>query len=123
MQSRAARLILLSLFLTAIITATFLFWKGDSEASGAALRATAFETSATAVERGVRDLRTAQLGYAAANQPGDRWVSKVAQGLAAVQTDLQSLRADATVPEAQAGLDAAIAALSEFARSDRRAAE
>jgi hypothetical protein len=123
MQSRAARLILLSLFLTAIITATFLFWRGDSEASGAALRATAFEASARAVERGVLDLRTAQLGYAAANQAGDRWVGKVAQGLAAVQNDLQSLRAEATVPEAQAALDSAMAALGEFARSDKRAVE
>jgi hypothetical protein len=123
MQSRAARLILLGLFLTAIITATFLFWKGDTEASGATLQAKAFDASARALERGVLDLRAAQLGYAAASQPGERWVSRVSQHLEAAQTGLQALRAEATVPEAQAGFDAAMAALNEFAKSDRRAAE
>lgn len=123
MQSRAARLILLGLFLTAIGTATFLFWKGDTEASGAELKARSFDTSARTLERRVLDLRAAQLGYAAASQPGDRFVSRVAQHLEAAQTGLQALRAEATVPEAQAGLDSAMAALNEFAKSDSRAAE
>ena len=57
MQSRAARLILLCLFLLAITTATFLFWKGDSEAAAAALEARTFDASARAIERGLLDVR------------------------------------------------------------------
>ena len=123
MQSRAARLILLGLFLAAISTATFLFWRGDTDAANAALHAKTFDASAKAIERGLLDLRAAQLGYAAANQPGDRWVSRVAHGLETVRTDIRALRAESTVPEAQTALDAATAALNDFAKSDKRAAE
>ena len=123
MQSRAARLILLGLFLAAISTATFLFTKGNFEATSAALDAKAFDTSARAVERGLLDLRAAQLGYAAAGQAGDRWVARVAQTLEALRANVQALRAQATTPEALAGLDATTAALNEFAKSDKRAAE
>ncbi len=123
MQSRAARLILLGLFLAAISTATFLFWRGDTEASSAALHAQTYDASAKAIERRLLDLRAAQLGYAAANQPGDRWVSRVAQGLETVRTDIQALRAGTTILEAQTALDAATAALNDFAKSDKRAAE
>ncbi len=123
MQSRAARLILLGLFLAAISTATFLFTKGNFEATSAALDAKAFDTSARAIERGLLDLRAAQLGYAAAGQAGDRWVARVAQTLEALRANVQTLRAQATTPEALAGLDATTAALNEFAKSDKRAAE
>ena len=123
MQSRVARLILLGLFLVAISTATFLFTKGNFEATSAALDAKAFDTSARAVERGLLDLRAAQLGYAAAGQAGDRWVARVAQTLEALRANVQALRAQATTPEALAGLDATTAALNEFAKSDKRAAE
>ena len=123
MQSRAARLILLGLFLAAISTATFLFAKGNFEATSAALDAKAFDTSARAIERGLLDLRAAQLGYAAAGQAGDRWVTRVAQTLEALRANVQALRAQAKTPEALAGLDATTAALNEFAKSDKRAAE
>ena len=123
MQSRAARLILLGLFLAAISTATFLFTKGNFEATSAALDAKAFDTSARAIERGLLDLRAAQLGYAAAGQAGDRWVARVAQTLEALRANVQALRAQAATPEALAGLDATTVALNEFAKSDKRAAE
>jgi len=123
MQSRAARLILLFLFLAAITTAAFLFWKGNTEAATAAARARAFAASAAAIERGIHDLRAAQLGYAAAGQPGDRSIGKVAHELEALQRDLKALRSEATDAEAQSGIDATTTALNEFARSDKRAAE
>ena len=123
MQSRAARLILLGLFLVAISTATFLFTKGNFEATSAALDAQAFDASARAIERGLLDLQAAQRGYAAAGQAGDRWVTRVAQTLEALRANVQALRAQATTPEALAGLDATTAALNEFAKSDKRAAE
>ena len=53
MQSRAARLILLGLFLIAISTAAFLFWRGDTEASNAALQAKTFDATAKTIERSV----------------------------------------------------------------------
>ena len=123
MQSRAARLILLGLFLAAISTATFLFAKGNFEATNAAVDAKAFDSSARAIERGLLDLHAAQRGYAAAGQGGDRWVTRVAQTLEALRANLQALRAQAKTPEALAGLDATTVALNEFAKSDKRAAE
>ena len=123
MQSRAARLILLGLFLAAISTATFLFAKGNFEATNAALDAKAFDTSARAIERDLLNLHAAQLGYAAGGQAGDRWVTRVAQTLEALRANLQALRAQAKTPEALASLDATTAALNEFAKSDKRAAE
>jgi GAF domain-containing protein len=123
MQSRAVRLILLCLFLAAISTATFLFWKGDSEAATAALQAHTFDASARAIERGLLDVRGSQLAYAAAGQPGDRWVTRVAQGVDAARADTMALRAEATAPDAQAALDATTVALNEFAKADKRAVE
>jgi hypothetical protein len=123
MQSRAARLILLALFLAALTTATFLFWKGDVQATDAARAAKTFDASARVLERGLLDLRAAQLGYAAAGQPGDRWVTRVAQGLETVRGNAQALRAEATVPDAQTAVDAITTALNEFAKADRRAVE
>ena len=107
----------------AISTATFLFTKGNFEATSAALDAKAFDTSARAIERGLLDLHAAQLGYAAAGQAGDRWVARVAQTLEALRANVQALRAQAKTPEALASLDATTAALNEFAKSDKRAAE
>jgi hypothetical protein len=123
MQSRAARLILLGLFLVALSTASFLFAKGNSGATSAATDAKAFDTSARAIERGLLDLRAAQLGYAAAGQAGGRWVTRVAQTLDALRANVQGLRPQARTKEALAGLDATTAALNEFAKSDKRAAE
>jgi CHASE3 domain sensor protein len=123
MQSRAARLILLCFFLAAIATSAFLFWKGDAEASTAALQARTFDAASKTIERSLLDVRAGQRGYAAANQPGDRWIGKVAEGLESVRAGVQALRADVHVPEAQAALDVAAAALNEFAKSDKRAVE
>jgi hypothetical protein len=123
MQSRAARLILLFLFLAALTTAAFLFWKGNTEATSAALDAKTFDGSARILERGLLDLRAAQLAYGTAGQPGDRWISKVSSGLEKARASVLALRADARVPEAQTALDATTAALSDFAKADRRAVE
>ncbi len=123
MQSRVARLILLCLFLIAISTAAFLFWKGDTAAKAGALDARSFDSSARIAERAVLDLRAAQLGYAIAGQPADRSVARVAQQLDAARTNIQALRAMTKVAEVTSALDAASAALNEFTRSDKRAAE
>ena len=123
MQSRVARLILLCLFLIAISTAAFLFWKGDTAAAAGALDARSFDSSARVAERAVVDLRAAQLGYAIAGQPADRSIAKVAQQLDVARTNIQALRAMTKVADVTSALDAAGAALNEFTRSDKRAAE
>ena len=123
MQSRAVRLILLFLFFVAISTASFLFWKGSTQAAGAALAARTFDDSARTIERSLLDLRTAQLAYAAAGQPADRWIAKVSAAVENGRTAVQRLRAEATTPEAHAALDQATGALNDFAKSDKRAAE
>ena len=123
MQSRVARLILLCLFLIAISTAAFLFWKGDTAAAAGALDARSFDSSARIAERAVLDLRAAQLGYAIAGQPAERSIARVAQPLDAARTNIQALRAMTKVAEVTSALDAASAALNEFTRSDKRAAE
>ena len=123
MQSRVARLILLCLFLIAISTAAFLFWKGDTAAAAGALDARSFDSSARIAERAVLNLRAAQLGYAIAGQPAERSIARVAQPLDAARTNIQALRAMTKVAEVTSALDAASAALNEFTRSDKRAAE
>ncbi len=123
MQSRVARLILLCLFLIAISTAAFLFWKGDTAATAGALDARSFDSSARIAERAVLDLRAAQFGYAIAGQPADRSIARVAQQLDAARTNIQALRAMTKIAEVTSALDAASSALGEFTRSDKRAAE
>ena len=123
MQSRVARLILLCLFLIAISTAAFLFWKGDTAATAGALDARSFDSSARVAERAVLDLRAAQFGYAIAGQPADRSIARVAQQLDAARTSIQALRAMTKIAEVTSALDAASSALGEFTRSDKRAAE
>ncbi len=123
MQSRAARLILLGLFLVAISTAAFLFWRGDTDAANTAQQARTFDAAAIAIEKGLLELRAAQLGYAAAGQPADRWVGRVAHGLETVRMDIEALRTETTVPDARTALDAATAALNNFARADKRAGD
>ena len=123
MQSRVARLILLCLFLIAISTAAFLFWKGDTAAAAGALDARSFDSTARVAERAVLDLRAAQLGYAIAGQPADRSIARVAQPLDAARTNIQALRTMTKVAEVTSALDAATAALNEFTKSDKRAAE
>jgi hypothetical protein len=114
---------LLGLILIAITTAAFLFWRGDTDAANAALQARTIDASAKAIERGLLDLRAAQLGYAAAGQPADRWVGRVAHGLQTVRMDIQELRAGSTAPDAVTALEAATIALNNFAKADKRASD
>ena len=93
MQSRAVRLILLLLFVAAILTSTFLFRKGSTAATSAALASKTFDDAVQTIERGLFNLRAAQPAYASANQPAERWTGKVASELETVRAGVQSLRA------------------------------
>jgi hypothetical protein len=123
MQSRAVRLILLLLFFTAILTSTFLFWKGSGEAARAAAAAKTFDDAVHAVERGLLNLRAAQPAYASANQPADRWTTKVGAELESLRANVQSVRAEAATAEGRASLDRVAASINAFAKSNARAVE
>lgn len=122
MQSRAVRLILLLLFVAAILTSTFLFRKASTAATSAAMASKTFDDAVQTIERGLFNLRAAQPAYASANQPAERWMAKVASELDTVRAGVQSLRAEATAPEAQAALERVAGLLNDFAKSNGRAA-
>ena len=123
MHNRAARLILLFLFLIAITTATYLFWNGESIAAAHAADARAFDDSTRTLERAVLEIRSAQRAYLAQGQSGDVWAAKVAQGVQAVRERTAELRAAAKMPQAQTGFDEIRSAMDDFVKVDRRAVE
>ena len=122
MQSRAVRLILLFLFIAAILTSTFLFLKGSNDAAAAAAATRTFDEAVQAIERGILTLRASQPAYASANQPADRWITKVAGELETLRANVQSMRSGATTAAGQAALDRVAASLDDFGKSNVRAA-
>jgi CHASE3 domain sensor protein len=123
MHHRAARLILLVVFLAALSTSSYLFWKSESLAAAQAAQARSFDASARAVERGWLELRSAQRSYVAAGQGGDFWASRVAEGMTGLRSAIAALRAAAIAPQAQTSIDEVIATLNDFGKIDKRAVE
>jgi CHASE3 domain sensor protein len=123
MHNRAARLILLFLFLIALSTATYLFWNGESIAAAHAADARAFDDSTRTLERAVLEIRSAQRAYLAQGQSGDAWAARVAQGVQSVRERTAVLRGAAKVPQAQTGFDEIRSAMDDFVKVDRRAVE
>jgi CHASE3 domain sensor protein len=123
MHSRAARLILLFLFVGALITTAYLFWKSEALASSHAAAASAFDTSARTAQRALLDVRSDQRGYVSAGQGGDFWAAKVTQHLEGLRRSLAALRASSISPQAQASIDQALGLLDDFSKADKRAVE
>jgi len=123
MHHRAARLILLVVFLAALSTSSYLFWKSESLAAAQAAQARSFDASARAVERAWLELRSAQRSYVAAGQGGDFWASRVAEGMTGLRSASAALRAAAIAPQAQTSIDEVIATLNDFGKIDKRAVE
>jgi CHASE3 domain sensor protein len=123
MHTRAARLVLLAIFIASLAVAAFLFRKSESLAAAQLTTARTFEASARMVEHGLVELRATQRGYVAAGQTGDFWIPRVAQSVGSLQQTVASLRATAISPVAQASLDEVTSALGDFARVDKRAIE
>jgi hypothetical protein len=123
MHNRAARLILLFSFLSALSTATYLFWKGEALAASLAADARAFDDSTRTLERALLEIRAAQRAYLAPGQNGEAWAGKVAQNMQQVRETAARLRAIATTTQAQGGFDEIRSALDDFAKVDRRAVE
>jgi CHASE3 domain sensor protein len=123
MHTRAARLVLLAIFVASLAVAAFLFRKSESLAAAQLTTARTFETSARMVERGLVDLRATQRGYVAAGQTADFWIPRVAQSVESLRQTVANLRATAVSPVAQASLDEVTSALGDFARVDKRAVD
>ena len=123
MHSRAARLVLLFLFLIAVSTVSYLFWKGESLASAQAAEARAFDESTRTIERTLLDMRAAQRAYLASSQNGEFWAGKVTRDAQAIREATNELRSTATVAQAQAGLDQVRSAIDDFLKVDKRAVE
>jgi hypothetical protein len=121
MKSRAARVILLFLFITALGTTAYLFWNGESLASSEAIAMRSFENRAREASRAILDVRTAQQAYVATGQAGEIWPSKVASGIDASRGVIAALRAEAVSRAAANELDSALSTLDDFAQLDRRA--
>jgi CHASE3 domain sensor protein len=123
MHSRAARLILLFLFVGALLTTAYLFWKSEALASSHADAASAFDASARTAQRALLDVRSDQRGYIAAGQGGDFWAARVAQHVDGLRRSLPALRASSLSPEAQSSIDQVAGLLDDFAKADKRAVE
>lgn len=123
MHTRAARLVILLLFLTSITTAAYLFWKSESLRTAQMAGGRSFDAAVRSVERALLDLRSAQRGYVAAGQGGDFWTARVAQGVDTARRGAASLKTSAISTEARSGLDEVASALDDFVRVDKRAVE
>ncbi len=123
MHNRAARLTLLVLFLAAMTTAAYLFWKADSQASAAAAQAAVFDASVRSAAQSLVELRASQRGYVAAGQGGGFWAQKVSQAVEALRGAIATLRAESTTTSAQTALERVTSALDDFVRVDKRAVE
>lgn len=123
MHSRAARLILLFLFVGALLTTAYLFWKSDALAASHTAAAAAFDASAQTAQRTLLDIRSDQRGYVAAGQGGDFWAARVTQHLDGVRRSLAALRASSQSSQAQSSIDQVIALVDDFAKADKRAVE
>ena len=123
MHSRAARLILLFLFVGALLTTAYLFWKSEALASAHADAASAFDAAARTAERALLDVRSDQRGYIAAGQGGDFWAARVAQHVDGLRRSLPALRSSSVSPEAQSSIDQVVGLLDDFAKADKRAVE
>ena len=123
MHTRAARIILLFLFLISIGTTAYLFWKSESTSASLTAQAAAFERAMRVTERSLLDIRAAQRSYVAAGQGGDFWAARVAQGVENVRSSLAPLRTEAVAAQAKTSVDEILSALDDFVRIDKRAVE
>ena len=123
MHSRAARLTLLFLFLIALSTASYLFWKGESAAAAESADARRFDESTRTVEHALLEMRAAQRAYVAPGQAGDLWAQRVADGAQKIKSAASELRVVATAAQAQTSFDEIRSTLDDFVKVDRRAVE
>jgi len=121
MRSRAGRLTLGALAVMLFGAAAFFIFTTEREIAVAQDRARTFDLRAREATDALADLRVAQQAYVAAGQGVAFWIPKVAATAESASKTVGALRASASSPTAQASLDDAATALTEFGGADKRA--
>ena len=123
MKKGAVRVALLVVFLAAMATTAYLFWKADRLARLDASTAASFDANASDAVGQVADLRAAQQAYVAAGQGPDFWFARTTAYTNDLKARLASLRSQASTPATVSALDEAVGVLQDFEQMDRRARE
>lgn len=121
MRSRAVRLTLTLLAVSALGTAAYLVWNIDRRTTAAASHAKDVAWRLDAAARHALELRAAQQAYVAIGQSDQFWTSKVTDGITSLQETLAAVRTTPLSAAALAALERATQAVDAFARLDRRA--
>jgi len=123
MKSRATRLAVLIVFAVALGVTAYLFRASGAAAAAESVAEHRFAERARGASRSAFDLRASQAAYVAAGQEGEFWTGRVTQTLNGLRETLTALRGEATAPDAQTQIDAAVSAVQDFTRMDVRARE
>ena len=121
MRSRAVRLTLTLLAVSALGTAAYLVWNIDRQTTTVASNAKDVAWRLDAAARHALELRAAQQAYVAIGQSDQFWTSKVTDGITSLQETLAAVRTTPLSAPAVAALERATQAVEAFARLDRRA--
>ena len=120
MRSRAVRITLTLLTVTAITGAAYHGWTLQQRTSADARAAAVFEQTRLAALRDAYELRSAQQAYVASGQNETFWFARVTAVTESLQPALVTLKSSSS-GAARTSVEEAAAALSEFGQVDRRA--
>lgn len=121
MRSRAVRITLTLLVITAFAASAYLSWTIHSRAEAESQASAAFEATRLAALREAHEVRATQQAYVAAGQNEAFWFDKVTRGIESLRGGLTELRSSPSSAAAAASLEEAETAVVEFERLDRRA--
>lgn len=121
MSRRGARLTVAVLFALSVGAAAWQYQRAERALATRHDATSAFERDARAIGLSIVDLRAAQQAYVATGQGTDYWTARVSASLESLKARLAGLRQQAESAESAGRIDAAIVALDDFARMDRRA--
>jgi hypothetical protein len=122
MTRRAFRVLLFLGLLGAAALAGYQGWKLERARVQQLASATSFDTITLRLAQAVIDLRAAERGYVSSGQGFGYWQPRVEALLQQIRQDLTSLKSS-TAPDAGPAVDAALDALKETTRLERRIAE
>lgn len=121
MRSRAVRVTLTLLAVSALGTAAYLSWNIDRRSTTVASNAKDVAWRLDAAARHALELRAAQQAYVAIGQSDQFWTAKATDAITSLQETLAAVRTTPLSAPALAALDRAAQAVEEFTRLDRRA--
>ena len=121
MRSRAARWIIATIAVVAIVASAAFLYRSEKQIAAATVALRAFDLHAREATDAFADLRSAQQAYVAAGQGVAFWMPKVATTTDGITTAIRTLRQSAESAAARASLDEAASTVAEFAGVDQRA--